>query len=60
WSSPRTASTVKRYLTVQTSLFALAPSDVCTDARALAASGARTIPSGTAQWVAEFRSVAAA
>ena len=59
WSSPRTASTVKRYLTAQSSLFALAPSDVCTDARALAATGAKTIPPGTAQWVAEFRSAAA-
>jgi len=55
WSSPQTAKAVNRYLTAQNRLFALAPSDVCTDARALAASVAETIPPGTAQWVAEFR-----
>jgi len=60
WSSPRTASAVNRYVAAQDRLFALMPSDVCTDAQALAASGAETIPPGTAQWVAQFRRDAAA
>ncbi|HUA03412.1 MAG TPA: hypothetical protein VMB27_05875 [Solirubrobacteraceae bacterium] len=54
WSSPRIARAVNRYVSAQNTLFALVPSDVCTDAQALAASGAQTIPPGTAQWVAEF------
>jgi hypothetical protein len=60
WSSPQTARTVKRYLAAQRSLFVLAPSDVCTDAQALAASDAKTLPPRTAQWVAEYQGVAVA
>jgi len=60
WSSPRTAMAVNHYLAAQSRLFALSPSDVCTDARALAASGAGMIPPGTTHWVAEFTRDAAA
>jgi len=60
WSSPRTAKTVKCYLTAQDRLFALAPSDVCTDAQALAASHAETVPPGATQWIAKFRGAAVA
>lgn len=54
WSSARIAKTVKRYVTAQERLFAVAPGDVCTDAQALVASHAQTVPRGTAQWVAKF------
>jgi hypothetical protein len=60
WSSPRIAKTVKRYITAQDRLLALAPSDVCTDAQALVASSAQTVPPGTKQWVAEFLHAATA
>lgn len=55
WSSPQTAKIVSRYVIAQNRLFALAPSDVCTDAQALVASGAHTVPPSTGQWVAEFQ-----
>jgi len=60
WSSPVIGKTVKRYLAAQDALFALAPGDVCTDAQSLAASSAKTIPPGSAEWIAEFRRDAAA
>jgi hypothetical protein len=60
WSSPRTAKTVKRYVTAQEMLFAVAPGDVCTDAQALVASRAQTVPPGAAQWFAQFRGAAVA
>jgi hypothetical protein len=60
WSSSRTARTVKRYLSAEDRLFGLAPSNLCADAQALVDSRAQSIPSGTAEWVAEFRGAASA
>jgi hypothetical protein len=60
WSSPRTGKMVKAYLTAQGKLFRLAPSDLCTDARALAGSNAQRTPRGTIEWLAKFRSAIAA
>ena len=58
WSRPQTAKTIERYLAAQSGLFGLARSDLCTDAEALVASHAQSIPPGTAQWVAELRAAA--
>jgi len=55
WSSPQTAKIVNRYLTAQSRLFGLAPSDVCADAQALVASHAESIPAGTSHWLAKFK-----
>ena len=60
WSSPRIAKTIKRYVTAQERLFAVAPGDVCTDAQALVASRAQTVPPGAAQWFTKFSGAAVA
>jgi hypothetical protein len=60
WSSPQSSTVVRRYLTAQSRLFGIAPSDLCADAHALVASHGETIPSGTSHWLAKFRGAASA
>jgi hypothetical protein len=51
WSSVRTKATVARAASAERTLFSLAPSDLCADARALAANP-EAVPPGTVQWLA--------
>jgi hypothetical protein len=54
WSSRQSGQTVTRYLASVRMFFRLAPSDLCSDARALAASNAQATPAGTLTWLAAF------
>jgi hypothetical protein len=53
WSSPRIGAIVNAFPAAERALFAVAPSDLCADARAFAANP-RAEPAGTRQWVATF------
>jgi hypothetical protein len=54
WSSRATSAIVERYLSAERKLLRLRLSDVCADARALAASKGNVTPPGTRRWVARF------
>lgn len=58
WSSRDDSTTVKEYLRAENALYSLAPSDLCADAKALAASNASATPPGSLQWLARFASLA--
>jgi hypothetical protein len=53
WSTRRTAATVGAFIVAQRKVFALAPPDLCADARAFVANPHAT-PHGTKRWVAKF------
>jgi hypothetical protein len=54
WSSATTHHTVKVFLAAQHNLFSLAPSHLCADMRALAASRGQRTPRGTSRWLSKF------
>jgi hypothetical protein len=54
WSNGKARATVNRYLSAGKALYSMAPSDLCADATAFAASGAKTTPPGTLGWLATF------
>jgi hypothetical protein len=54
WSSRSRAKSIKRSLAAQRHAFALAPSDLCADAQALAASNGQSVAPGTAPFNASF------
>ena len=60
WSKRSTRSTVARFLTATRNFTHLPQSDLCGDARALAADNAMTTPPGTLLWVAQFSRAKAA
>jgi hypothetical protein len=53
WSNRSTAATIRRFVSASTAKLTLAPSDLCADARVLAADSATT-PSGTLAFLARF------
>jgi hypothetical protein len=54
WSSRGTRSAITRFIAAGRVFLRLPPSDLCTDARALAASSAQTTPPGTVTWLATY------
>lgn len=54
WSSRATRAAIRRAMQAQRRYFALAPSNLCADARTLAASNAQSTPPGTLQFLAVF------
>jgi hypothetical protein len=54
WSSSVTRAEIRREMQAQRRYFALAPSNLCADARALAASNTRTTPAATLRFLAAF------
>lgn len=54
WSDHKTGLKIQRYISTTRTVSALAPSDLCADAQALAASDTQTTPPGTLQWVATY------
>jgi hypothetical protein len=60
WSSHQTSEQIKRFLAATRKLVRLAPSDVCADARALAASNAQVTPPGTLRFLATVGRVSSA
>jgi hypothetical protein len=54
WSSGQTSETITRYTTSVGRSLRLRPSDLCDDAKALAASNAQVTPPGTLNWLASF------
>jgi hypothetical protein len=54
WSRTGSATKIRRSLEAQRKRFSLPPSDLCTDAHALAASNAQTTPPTTLQFLATF------
>lgn len=59
WSNRQASSAVQRYLRATKALYSLAPSDLCADATAFAASNAKTTPAGTLRWLATFGTLGA-
>jgi hypothetical protein len=57
WSNRNARTTVKRYLSAERAFYSLAPSDLCADATAFAASNATTTPPGTLRWLATLGSL---
>jgi hypothetical protein len=55
WSSSATRAAIRRSMQAERRYFALAPSNLCADASALAASNAQTTPPATLQFLATFR-----
>ncbi len=55
WSSPHTAAKIKRFLEAKRAFLALAASDLCGDARALASTNAQVTPPGTLAFVASAK-----
>jgi hypothetical protein len=53
WSSPRIRAIINAFPAAEGALFAVAPSDLCTDARAFAANP-RAEPAGTRHWLPMF------
>jgi hypothetical protein len=58
WSKPKTAAEIKRSVEAQSRFLALAPSDLCGDARAIASTNARTTPGPTLNFVAGASAIA--
>ena len=54
WSNPESGAIVRRFAAAQRRLFNLAPSHLCDDARALAASNGAKTPRGTTQFLDRF------
>jgi hypothetical protein len=54
WSSRATRAAIRRSMQAERRYFALSPSNLCADARALAATNAQTTPPGTLQFLAAF------
>jgi len=54
WSSAATGGSIRGFVTAESNLIHLPPSNLCADARALAATHGRSAGSGTRQWVKEF------
>jgi hypothetical protein len=54
WSGAGDKAAIKGYLAAEGSLLHLTPSDLCSDARALAASHGRHVPHSTIAWVRKF------
>jgi hypothetical protein len=54
WSSPQTSRVIRSYLAAQRRLSDLPESDLCRDARALAAAHGETTSRRTARWVSRF------
>lgn len=54
WSSRSTRSSIARFIAAGRIFLSLPPSDLCTDARALAANSAQATPPGTATWLATY------
>jgi hypothetical protein len=54
WSGPGTKTVIKRYLSAESSLLHVTPSDLCSDSRALAAAHGGHAPHGTLVWVRKF------
>ena len=54
WSGAGNKAAIRRYLTAEGSLLHLTPSNLCSDARALAASHGRHAPHSTLTWVRKF------
>jgi hypothetical protein len=57
WSGRRSRSAITRFITAGRGLLNLPPSDICTDARALAADSAVGTPPGTFTWLSTFARV---
>jgi hypothetical protein len=58
WSNRKARNTVNGYASAWSAFNSLAPSDLCADATAFAASNAQTTPPGTLQWLATFGALA--
>jgi hypothetical protein len=54
WSSRGTKSAITRFIAAGRAFLSFPPSDLCTDARALAANSAQTTPPGTVTWLATY------
>jgi hypothetical protein len=54
WSGAGIRAAIRRFLAAEGSLLRVAPSDLCSDARALAASHARRAARATRQWVSQY------
>jgi hypothetical protein len=54
WSGSGTKAAIRRFLAAEDSLVHLAPSDLCADARALAAAHGRRTTAATRQWTNKF------
>jgi hypothetical protein len=54
WSRRQTGQTIQRYLAAAHKWLQLSPSDLCADARAMAASNAGTSPPATLNWLATY------
>jgi len=54
WSSSTTRAAIRQAMQAERRYFALAPSSLCADARALAGTNAQTTPPGTLQFLATF------
>lgn len=50
WSTTSTTKATARLVKVERAIVALKPPDVCADARALVADGAKSVPAGTRSW----------
>jgi hypothetical protein len=57
WSSRATKSALARFIAAGRVFLSAPPSDLCTDARALAASSAQTTPPGTVTWLAAYQRI---